>query len=470
MTDANVNNPVAANSDVIEIPQVSVEADAPTPAAPAAAEPEPINPAFGPPGVASSADPVTLIIANTKWAGWQRVRITRGMETVPAVFELQVTERYPTSGQIDIKPGDPCQVKIGDDLAITGYVDRYAASIAANQHTVRITGRSKSADLVDCAAFVGSPENEIYQIQPGTVLSIVQQVAKGYGIEVKSLAGDGPKINASFLLNLGETPWEVIDRLLRYGQFVAYDMPDGTMVIAQAGKEAHSSGFVQGKNVEAAEVTYSMDQRYSIYYGYATSFIAATVQEGQMTTPKVQVKDEGVPRFRKRIIISENYDDNTNLLERRVKWEMARRMGRSTAIAVNCDSWRDSRGALWAPNHLVQCELPALKAPKLKWCIGSVTYTRDENGQHALVVMMPPEAFQPEPSVFLPLPLTAADIGAAPATSNPVSPEAGGGSPAVEATPPEQFGPPAPQPSDTATPGGGGAGQIVPLPPRLPGG
>ena len=48
-----------------------------------------------------------------------------------------MTERFP--GEADgvvVKPGDPCTVKIGDDLVITGYIDRYHPSITPTGHAV----------------------------------------------------------------------------------------------------------------------------------------------------------------------------------------------------------------------------------------------------------------------------------------------------------------------------------------------
>src|SRR5262249_4241854 len=152
----------------------------------------------------------------------------------------------------------------------------------------------------------------------------------------------------------------------------------------------------------------------SLYEGFQTSNLVLSLQ-GQITSPMVIERDDKVPQFRKRIIISAAVDPvQHNLIEKQVKWEKARRYGRSLAVTVTCDSWRDSGGKLWAPNHLAQIELPALKVPGENWCIGSVTYLRDENGQHASVVLMPKEAFLPEPGVFLPMPPTLQSFGASP--------------------------------------------------------
>jgi prophage tail gpP-like protein len=361
-----------------------------------------------PPG---AGDALSLLVNNQIWTGWQRVAVTRSMDTVPANFDIQVTEKYPLAPDISIKPGDPCQVKIGNDLVITGYVDRYAAALSPHDHTVRIAGRSKSEDLVDCAAFLGSHDNPGFQVKGGSALSIAQQLAAQYGVTISSIAGPGKQI-PYFSINYGETAWEIIDRLTRTSQLVAYDMPDGSVVMAQAGSQTMASGFSQGDNIEQADVTYTMDERYSEYEAsyLSTQVYFTDTGQNQPVRGKI-VLDDKVPRFRKRYVVSEQTDMGHPIADDRAQWECNRRAGRSLAVNIVCDSWRDINGGLWAPNHLAPIKLPELKLPTdVSWLIAQITYVRDENGQHALLTLMPPSAFDPEPVVLQPLPPMVADV------------------------------------------------------------
>jgi prophage tail gpP-like protein len=394
---------------------VDVTAPAPTSNPTAQTNPAATTPAGG--------DDLTLVIGDTEWSGWQRVQVTRSLDTVPASFDIMVTERYPNKPDIDIRPGVACQVKLGGDLVLTGYIDRYSASIGAAEHTVQISGRSKSADLVDCAAFVGDPDNESYSIpgQGGTILTLAQLLAKPYGITVSSNAGPG-RWQGMPNINLGETVWEIIDRLTKTSAMLAYDLPDGNIVLARAGNEAMASGFTQGVNVEQAEVNFTMDQRYSLYLGFTTASVVVLTDSGGHQVPQAMARDQGVPRFRKRIIVSEQTDITVATIQDRVTWEANRRAARSQQITVTCDSWRDTSGRLWEPNHLAAVNMPVLKVePDEPWCIGQVTYLKDERGRHAQVTLMPKEAFVPEPTPYLPLPPTATQLGIG--IANPTAPE-----------------------------------------------
>lgn len=339
-------------------------------------------------------DTLTIQIGTRRFGGWQSVRVSRGIERMPSDFELQVTERSPNGGIVAVMPGDPCIVRIGNDVVVTGYLDRYNASIAPGEHQISLVGRSKCEDLVDCAAVYDGA-----QITAGSVLQLAQDLAKPYSITASGVAG--PPI-PQFNLNLGETAWEIIDRVSRFGQLLAYDDTDGNLVLAQLGKESHSSGFEQGVNVQAAGIGYGMDQRYSEYVAAAMSFDRLS-DVGQGGNLKGIVKDEGMKRFRRRVIISEQPYNGQSLAEARARWECHRRYGRSQAVTLTTDTWRDVAGMLWQPNTLASVHIPALKIVRQRWIISEVSYQRDgRSGTTATVTLMPPEAFTPEPTVLNP--------------------------------------------------------------------
>src|SRR5262245_13445248 len=98
------------------------------------------------------ADELTLKVNGTTIAGWTTVRVTRGIERMPADFDISLTERFIDGSTVVAQPGDKCEVFLGSDRVITGYINRFVSTITANAHTLRIYGRSKSQDLVDCSA------------------------------------------------------------------------------------------------------------------------------------------------------------------------------------------------------------------------------------------------------------------------------------------------------------------------------
>ena len=178
----------------------------------------------------------------------------------------------------------PCTVQIGGDLAPTGYVDRYTSSISASQHTIRVAGAEQKRGFggslrPGANTSAGSESKEGMQVVNGTTLDIARKLAAPYHVEAQSTAGDGITV-PQFNINLGETVWEIIDRITRYSQMLVYDMPDGSIMLAAVGTEAMGSGFAIGDNVETAEVMFSMDQRYQEYEGHMISTMALGTDAG----------------------------------------------------------------------------------------------------------------------------------------------------------------------------------------------
>jgi prophage tail gpP-like protein len=175
-------------------------------------------------------DEVTLTIGGQAISGWTDIRITQGIERLPSDFSVGLTERYPGElAEVISKPGSPCVVEVGQDVVITGYVDRFVPSLSAEQHSITVTGRSKCQDLVDCAA-----EWPGGQISGADALGIAKKLAAVYGINVQCDVQGLPVI-PQFNLMLGESAFEIIERISRYSALLAYDLPTGDLQLAQVG-------------------------------------------------------------------------------------------------------------------------------------------------------------------------------------------------------------------------------------------
>jgi prophage tail gpP-like protein len=357
-------------------------------------------------------DDLILVVGGRRLSGWTQIRVTRGIERVPSDFDIEMTENYP--GELDVvtvKKGDPCEVRLDGDLVITGYVDRVIPTIDRGQHSIRVIGRSKCSDLVDCAAeWPGGQVN-------GTALAIAQKLVEPYGnagmeISVRTDVDDLGPVIPQFNLILGESPMEIIERTCRCAALLAYDEPDGNLLLTRVGTVQAASGFqlvrdgqgdTSANNIQSVSIINSMDQSYSEVLAYIQSL--DTLEDvGTGGNLLATETDPNVTRHRRRIIVAEYGDSNFDVTKRRAKWEVARRFGRSCVVQLTTDSWRDSDTLLWAPNTLVQLRIPALKLlDDPIWLISEVSYKRDgSNGTTADVTIMAPEAFIPQPVVLNP--------------------------------------------------------------------
>ena len=352
-------------------------------------------------------DELRLTVGGQMLSGWQRIRVTRGVEPMPSAFDIAVTEKFPGAPHgVVILPGDVCRVRIGTDLVLTGYVDRYLPSIDGEDHVIRVMGRSACEDLVDCSVAIGNNN----QLSATSVRDAAVQLAKPYGIAVRALDGDGPSI-PQLNVQLGETPYELIERIARYGAMLVYDDPAGNLVLAQVGTDSMGSGAREGETLQAAQVTFTMDERFSEYHPYLLATNSLSDLSALNGNALPVVKDDGManlkrvdgqPRVRQRAVISDQPFYGQNLAEVRARWEMARRMGRSQVILATVDSWRDAKGRLWEPNCSLPVHIPSCKVEHKTMVITEVSYMRGERGTEARLTLMPPDALKPEPTILTP--------------------------------------------------------------------
>ncbi|MEX3635948.1 phage baseplate assembly protein [Paraburkholderia sp. BR14320] len=331
-------------------------------------------------------------------AGWTSVRVSRGIERCPGDFEVEFTEPMPGRNSLVASPGDECQVYLGTDLVLSGFVDRYMPSYTATQHTVRITGRGKCQDLVDCSAKWSGGTMKDFPI-----LAIAQQLCAVYDIPVRLAEGSSPgDIIPAISIMVGEPIYGVLERLCRHEQLLLYEQADGSLLLSKVGTELAACGFTEGVNVLAASAVYAMDGRFSDYDAVLMS-IDSLKDQGDGGNLLSRESDPGVQRFRYRAIVSESPHGTIDIAQRRLHWEMVRRIGRSFQVRVTTDSWRDSAGKLWTPNTLVPLDLPGLNLSPQTWTIADVTYRRDlRKGTTAELLLMPPQAFNPEPLLLYP--------------------------------------------------------------------
>ena len=371
------------------------------------------------------SDLVTLQVAGQNLTGWQDVRIVRGVELFPSYFSLRLTERLPgVPKSLAIDPGQKCKVMIGSDLVMTGYVDSYDARVSSNGHEISVVGRSGTQDLVDCGAGVtsGQESQSKMTFSSPTLLKLAQDLCAPFGITVTEPDGEGKPLVSlmdgipQFTMQLGETVYDRLALLAQARQLLMLDGTDGNLVMAKVGTKKAGSGFTLPGNVIEAQVRFSKQDRFSIYLPAFHTIDTAADQSQALGQPsgnfqkpvpdpaafKGQPRHDGKDRYRPHFIVSDQMIDGVELAEALAKWELARRYGRSQTATALVALWRDSTGALWTPNTLAQVDMPALKLSGLTWIISQVAYLKEQAGTQTLVTLMPPEAFQPEPTFNLP--------------------------------------------------------------------
>ena len=377
----------------------------------------------------SGPDDVTIQVGSNRFVGWQNVSISRSCESMPNNWSLTASAEFLQGAALaGTRPGQSCLIYIGSDLVITGKIDRRSIPIDARNHQVTLSGRGITRNLVDCSAdLLNDPGIRGGQINGANALDVAAKLCKAYGITARSAVSDLGIAIPSFQVPLGETPYQIIESVARYAGYLVYEDVFGRLVLDRIGTSQHASGFTLPGNVEAINGERSVDGRFSTYV-VVYSGVDQTADLGGLANRRATILDDTLGEYRLRIIVSEQIAptpagqqtiDNDAIAKQRANWEKARRIGRSQGASITCDSWRDSNGTLWTPNWLATIDAPAADISNATWIIGSLTFRKDMSGTHTDLILMPPDAFSPEPN---PLNLFDAELTNAPQTSQAPAP------------------------------------------------
>jgi prophage tail gpP-like protein len=342
-------------------------------------------------------DEVFLYVNNKIYSGWKDVNITRSLEAMAGSFSLSVVESK-TTENFDLFCGDQTIVKIGDDAVITGYIDDYHPSFDAGSHSITITGRDKTADLIDCSAAykTGQWNNQ-------NIFKIAKDLCGPFGIEVKTNLKKLPTIK-KFKLQTSETVHEALDRLAKQLGVVITSTRDGSkLFITQSSQVALNITLKEGENILAGSASYSFKDRFSQYIVKPqqnqdeTNIIKVGDEEDEddyvIVSNKVKgiCNDESIKRYRPKIFVSE-YVLNKSEANLRAKWEAIITAGKSSDIDIEVQGWRMPNGELWDVDKLVMVDSPKLRIKK-NLLITEVNYKKNENGTTTSLKLKRPDAF-----------------------------------------------------------------------------
>jgi len=328
---------------------------------------------------------VTLQVNGANYGGWQTAQVTLGMEQIAGEFKLSVSERW--SGQDNmwpIFPGDECRLFLGQIPVITGYVDDADPEYDKASHSVSISGRDKTGDLVDCSAIFKSGEWHNVSLE-----RIAADICQPFAIGVKTLAPTGAKFK-KFAIQECETAFETLDRAARMRGILLMSDGLGNLLLTRAGSELSPVALVKGQNIEKLSGQFSCKDRHSIYIIKGQNPGSDHTSAAHHAQTKASCSDVHITRYRPLIVFAEQGTGST--YRDRAIWERNIRAGRGGRAVYTVTGWECGKG-IWLPNRLVKVQDDYLHAPP-EMIIPKVVFHLDENGSRTEIEVCRPEAFE----------------------------------------------------------------------------
>lgn len=390
------------------------------------------------------ANLVTLVVNGEEYGGWKAVRIEAGIERQARSFDLSVTDRWP--GQTDIprriQPGDLCQVFIGNDLVLTGFVDATPIRYDGNAVGVGVKGRSKTADLVDCCPVptgeatssgdsglwkdvvgpdgkrpnvVKPPPKTANQWRNQKLEVIAAALAAPYGVRVITEVDTGRAI-PEHQVDVGETVFESIDRMMRIRHVLSTDNEKGDLVFIDVGSAGRAATPVElGVNILEGDTQLDYKGVFSEYIvkgqraGNDEQFGAdASEEEGvsrdtsrtTVTGDTATARDARATR-RRVLVIKQSGQADDGTCQERAEYEKSYRAAKALETRYTIIGWRQADGALWQQNQIVRV-IDGLVGFNTDMVVAELAYVMDDRGLRTEIKVGPPDGYRSKAGALKP--------------------------------------------------------------------
>lgn len=339
---------------------------------------------------------VELRVNGKAYGGWTSVSVSRSLKAVSGKFDLEVIDRWTGQNQAwEIVPGDECSVRIGSDTLVTGYVDQVAPSFDAESRSISISGRDKTADLVDCSVDLANT-----QINNVKLDRLAKLLAAPLGITVKSETDVGAAF-PSFAIQPGEQAFAALERAARLrGVLVTSDGLGGLLLTRPSSGRSYTA-LEQGKNILSGSATFDHSERFSKYKVLGQrSGQGSSASEDDLNIDfdlglLATATDANVKRTRVKTILAEG-PISLAAAKKRAQWEATFAAAKSSNFEITVRGWFQGDGSLWRVNQQVPLKSPWLRADQAFLCSG-VVYRYDDGGEVCTLSLERPDAYTPSP-------------------------------------------------------------------------
>lgn len=295
---------------------------------------------------------VSLEVNGIAWKGWEEVTITRAVDAVAGQFEVTLTDRWseeigalPIAASMPVTIATRAEGGTKDDTLIRGYIDKVKPTMGPTQHSITISGRDASADLVDCAA-VHSPG----EWRKKTCLQLAEILAAPFGVSVRLAGAQGAAIPLH-KIQPGETAWECLERALRQRELLAMPDANGGIIIVAIGTGRTATALHYGGNIISCSADFDVRKRFSEYRVLAQAK-GTDDEHGAAAAQVLGISyDTTIERYRPRVITGESPKDKATA-KRRADWEASVQAGRSATFEATVQGWRQGDGTLWPLNAM----------------------------------------------------------------------------------------------------------------------
>ena len=296
-----------------------------------------------------------LQASGKKYQGWENVSITKSMDSIAHRFSMDI---YKDGDNVIIEDDEVIKIYVDDKVFFTGYLDDNILSITDVKKPLKINGRSKAGDLIDCNILTNKQYSKLNAKQ------IIEDLIKPFGISVSTTLSLEPL--ETFNTEVGETYFNAINRLCKQTNTLPISDVNGNLLIVK-NENNITDITLTDKDFKSITFPRKLSNRFSEYV-YKKEGIVTDVTDGKIT-------DDTIGRFRPFVDI--NTEDKSNI--DMAKWKKNNDQAKAIQLSGVVVGWD------LEINTIVKIETDFVSSSFL---IKDITYTKGDNGTISTVTFV----------------------------------------------------------------------------------
>jgi len=333
---------------------------------------------------------ITMLVDDIEYTGWTEVSVRRQLDGLCGSFGFGMADVWGINKQvIALRPGLSVRIYIGEEQVMSGWIDSVAPSLAAEQHTIRVAGRDRTCDLVDCSA-MNSPG--IWRNR--TLRQIVADLVEPFAIELLDEVNNTTKFS-SFKLDVGESVFEAASRAAGKRATLLITDVNGRMVITNTSNRLADDSLKEGVNVIAASAQFNDADRFSEYTIRGSQVTSGNGWSSSSITIEGTATDDAITRYRPLLQKADGGVTRKDA-QSKARWEAHVRSGKAQTVNATVRGFHQSSGALWPMNRITNVDIPSLLVGN-SMLINSVEFTKSASGSMTNLELVLPNSYIAEP-------------------------------------------------------------------------
>jgi prophage tail gpP-like protein/phage tail protein X len=335
---------------------------------------------------AATDDEVAILIDGQRFRFWNRVRVTRSIDTMDTVefgapFDADAPGFRETFRPFSFKP---VVITVGGTPLFTGTMVAVSPAVENSQKIVSVSGYSLPGVLNDCT----SPASTYpLEFNNQGLRDISAALASPFGIAVEFQADQGA-IFERVASEPGKKVLAFLTELAKQRNLIISSTTRGKLLFSQSIETGTPVARLQqgGAPVMAVTPFFSPQEYYSHITGIEPVIVGLAGSQFTVKNPRLQ----GVTRP-----ITFNAPDTLDAdVKGAVEAKAGRMFGNMASYSVRVATWRDPQGNLWEPNTIVKLQAPeAMIYNEYAFVIRSVEFEREGRKETATLNLVIPGSF-----------------------------------------------------------------------------